>query len=125
MQLSPDVLDKQDISQQHAIGHLSTDTETHYLAHEVGHLAHDKKLEKVDYDDVEYNQTWKDVLDGEYLEGIYTMEELIKDNVGNYAAASPNDFVVETWVGLIHGNQYNDTILQLYDDLNGPGVPQW
>lgn len=124
LKLGPDVLDGTDVVNQHVVGHLSTDMESHYLYHEIAHLAQDKKKNNVDFDHQDYNNTWKEIIDGEYMEES-SMEEIIMNEVSSYAASSPRDFIAETWVGLIYGENYSDNIIDLYTKLQGPGVPQW
>lgn len=45
---------------------------------------------------------------------------LVQSEVSYYAGTSPNEAVAEIGTGLVHGEQYPDEILDMYEEFGGP-----
>jgi len=46
--------------------------------------------------------------------------KVIASKVSRYGASSPNEFVAETFAGIVLGKTYSADVMSLYDDLGGP-----
>jgi SPP1 gp7 family putative phage head morphogenesis protein len=49
-------------------------------------------------------------------------QKIIMARVSNYGARSRNEFIAETFHGLMAGMKYDDDVMNLYQTWNGPGI---
>ena len=84
-------------------GFVSSDSDLHFIAHEMGHVLHGDKSYK-------------------YREAAIMpiAEEPIKKEVSPYAATHPLEFVAEVFAGKVSGKTYSDRVMNYYKTLEGP-----
>ena len=80
------------------------------VVHELGHAAH-------------WKGSYKKFADDSYNSFFYgTYQQSIAGQVSNYAKKAPQEFVAETFKGLVKGETYSEEVMTRYKELGGPVV---
>jgi len=90
-------------------GYLAENNGFGTIAHEVGHAAHygDSGEDIFDY------YFWPEDVGGDDI-------DQIEDEVSEYAAESPEEFVAEAFSVIASGGELSDNVANVYQELNGP-----
>jgi len=96
------------------------------LVHETGHLLHYGGFKKNIFGNlINKSPSWEEIINSSAGKSrslnVSSMKSTAR-KVGRYAESNPNEFVAETFSGLVHGVKYNDEIMDMYKLLGGPKI---
>jgi hypothetical protein len=109
IEISVDGLNWRKIRQQGDQGWLSTTSDKHVVLHEFGHRLHQRQLSRSQYWDLKNM-------------GLSARQEsVIKEEISEYAAESPLEFVAEAFVlKMAEGEEIPDIVKPWYEEFGGP-----
>jgi hypothetical protein len=104
-------------------GFWTTTEPTHVIRHELGHKLH-RDMNPDLYDKLEPRTadpktSWR----GYRIKGMQ-FRKAIKEQVSEYAVASPTEFVAEMFAGALGGKKFSQEMLDIYSSVGGPPLPQ-
>lgn len=102
--VSPDYVQEED--------RLASDDARHILIHELGHAAHYRNV------DIEEAREIKDRVDRGAAPSWGGQAKA--SQVSSQAWRNPMEFVAEVWTGLHLGKEYDDYVMEMYKELEGP-----
>lgn len=94
------------------------------LVHEMGHVLHQRNVEHADAVAGKLKKNWRteEAVSPTYTE-MRVSEPYSGLGVSRYAKKNKNEFVAETFSGLVAGKKYSEDIMKEYHSYHGPKVP--
>lgn len=115
MYINPDQVNEDIMASDHEKGWISTEHPAQTILHEAGHALHFGGMSG-------HQEMLMDTRSFREREG-ETPEAEIAAEVSDVATQNPKEFVCEVFAGLLNGEAYDDEVMDLYDKLHGPEVP--
>jgi hypothetical protein len=92
------------------------------VLHELGHAEHDGEVGDLDEIGEILEGSFASTRDGEFI-GRERLE-LVEDRVSDYARTNPGEFVAEVFSGLAMGQEFDEEVMAIYDEYDGPDTWQ-